>query len=52
MRSLFVKIFLSFWISTILIITIQSVTQESRRSAEVHEAFLLQRLFALTGYQI
>jgi two-component system sensor histidine kinase CpxA len=52
MRSLFVKIFLSFWISTILIITIQSVTQESRRSAEVHEAFLsmFSSVTSVNGY--
>src|SRR5713101_5666071 len=39
MRSLFFKIFLSFWISTILIITILALTAETRRSAEVHESW-------------
>jgi two-component system sensor histidine kinase CpxA len=39
MRSLFFKIFFSFWISTILIITILALTAESRRSTEVHESW-------------
>src|SRR6516225_9022713 len=52
MRSLFVKIFLSFWISTILIITIQALTAESRRSAEMHEAFLnmFSSITSVNGY--
>ena len=39
MRSLFFKIFFSFWISTILAAFIVSVTAEVRRSAEVHESW-------------
>jgi two-component system sensor histidine kinase CpxA len=52
MRSLFVKIFLSFWLSTILILTILALTQESRRSADVHEAFLnmFSSVTSVNGY--
>jgi signal transduction histidine kinase len=39
MRSLFFKIFFSFWISTILIITILALTAETRRSADLHESW-------------
>jgi two-component system sensor histidine kinase CpxA len=52
MRSLFFKIFLSFWISTILILTILALTAESRRSADVHEAFLnmFSSVTSVNGY--
>src|SRR5579864_6616317 len=39
MRSLFFKIFFSFWISTILIISILALTAETRRSADLHESW-------------
>jgi two-component system sensor histidine kinase CpxA len=52
MRSLFFKIFLSFWISTTLMFTILALTAESRRSADVHEAFLnmFSSVTSVNGY--
>jgi len=39
MRSLFFKIFISFWISTTLAAIIVGLTAELRRSADLHEAW-------------
>ena len=54
MRSLFVKIFFSFWLSTVLIVSLSVLTSERPRFDQAHQAWrsMVGRAVAMDSYEV